>query len=207
LRGVAKSAETGRPAVQSDATRLATEVERLERELAAARRQMAALEALADLDPLTELPNRRAFERELARSIAYIKRHGTPAALLYLDLDAFKVVNDRSGHAAGDVVLKAIGGDLRRYVRASDVVARIGGDEFAVLLWNCDDAGASAKALVLEQEVARTAASHNGAPLMIGASVGATLLLPLDQPGAALARADAAMYARKAAKRRMPAAE
>src|SRR5262245_60144671 len=75
--------------VQSDAMRLAGEVERLERELAAACEQMAVLEARADIDPLTELSNRRAFERELARSLAYVKRHGTSAVLLYLDLDTF----------------------------------------------------------------------------------------------------------------------
>jgi diguanylate cyclase (GGDEF)-like protein len=187
--------------------RLAAEVERLERELAAARKQMAALETRADIDSLTDLPNRRAFERELARSLAYVKRHGTNAALLYLDLDTFKSVNDREGHAAGDAVLKAIASVLRRHVRASDVVARIGGDEFALLLWNCNEEHALAKATTVEQAIERTTATHKGRALTVGASVGAALLLPLDQPAETLARADAAMYARKAAKRRAPAAE
>ena len=130
---------------RSDAMRLAAEVERLERELAVARSQMAALEARADIDPLTDLPNRRAFERELVRSLAYVKRHGTDATLLYVDLDDFKRVNDRHGHSAGDAVLRAVASVLGRHVRASDVVARIGGDEFAVLLWNCAEANALAK--------------------------------------------------------------
>ena len=121
--------------------RLAAEVERLERELAAARSQMAALEARADVDPLTDVLNRRGFERELKRSLAYVKRYGPSAALLYLDLDGFKAVNDRHGHAAGDAVLKAVAMVLSRHVRASDVVARLGGDEFAVLLWNIDRGG------------------------------------------------------------------
>src|SRR5262245_14065263 len=74
---------------------LAAEVERLERELAAARAQVAELAARADTDPLTGIANRRGFERELKRSLAYVKRYGASAALLYLDLDDFKRVNDR----------------------------------------------------------------------------------------------------------------
>jgi diguanylate cyclase (GGDEF)-like protein len=192
---------------RSDAMRLAAEVERLERELAAARQQMAALELRADIDPLTDLPNRRAFERELGRSLAYVKRHGTSAALLYLDLDGFKAVNDRDGHAAGDAVLKAVASVLKRHVRASDVVARIGGDEFALLLWNCGEDNAIAKAWALEEAIGRTTATYRGRALAAAASVGAGMLLPLDRPAETLARADGAMYARKAIKRRVHAAE
>ena len=97
--------------------------------------------------------NRRGFERELKRSLAYVKRYGTSAALVYIDLDGFKPVNDRHGHGAGDAVLKAIAAALVRNVRASDVVARLGGDEFAVLLWNVNGANAAAKAGALEAAV------------------------------------------------------
>jgi len=193
----APQVEAARPRRRAAAMQLAAEVDRLERELAAARAQMAALEARADIDPLTDLPNRRAFERELARSLAYVKRHGTAAALLYIDLDRFKLVNDRCGHAAGDAVLRAIASVLARHVRASDVVARIGGDEFAVLLWNCKEANARAKALALEEAIGRTTATHDGVPIAVGASVGATALLPLDRPAETLERADRAMYQRK----------
>jgi diguanylate cyclase (GGDEF)-like protein len=183
---------------RSTAMRLAGEVERLERELEAARSRMAALEARADVDPLTDVLNRRGFERELRRSLAYVKRYGPSAALLYLDLDGFKSVNDRHGHAAGDAVLKAVAMVLNRHVRASDVVARLGGDEFAVLLWNIGEADAGRKALAIEAAIARTTATHAGATLSVGASAGAALLLPLDQPADVLDRADRAMYARKA---------
>ncbi len=179
--------------------RLAAEVERLERELAAARTQMAALEARADVDPLTDVLNRRGFERELKRSLAYVKRYGPSAALLYLDLDGFKSINDRHGHAAGDAVLKAVAMVLNRHVRASDLVARLGGDEFAVLLWNIGEADARKKALTIEAAIARTTATHAGATLSVGASAGAALLLPLDKPADVLERADRAMYERKAA--------
>ncbi len=200
-RAPAEGAKTAKRSKRSDAALLAAEVERLARQLAAARAQLAALEARADIDPLTELPNRRAFERELARSLAYVKRHGTPAALLYLDLDDFKRVNDRHGHSAGDALLRAVASVLGRHVRESDVVARIGGDEFALLLWNCDEANAVAKALALEASIGRTTATHEGVALGAGASVGVAVLLPLDEPAETIARADRAMYARKAARR------
>src|SRR5262249_40978215 len=138
--------EAAPPARRSDAMSLAVEVERLERELAAARSHMAELATRADVDPLTEVLNRRGFERELARSLAHVKRYGTSAALICLDLDRFKPVNDRHGHAAGDAVLKAVAAVVTRHVRASDVVARLGGDEVVVLLWHRSRAGGRAKA-------------------------------------------------------------
>jgi diguanylate cyclase (GGDEF)-like protein len=201
LRELVDGAKTVRRPGQTDAALLAAQVERLRQQLAAARRQLTALEARADIDPLTELPNRRAFERELVRSLAHVKRHGTVAALLYLDLDGFKRVNDCHGHAAGDVMLRAVASVLGRHVRGSDLVARIGGDEFALLLWHCDEANAVTKALALEASIGRTTAVHQGAALRAGASVGVAVLLPLDAPADTIARADRAMYARKAARR------
>jgi diguanylate cyclase (GGDEF)-like protein len=191
-------ADVPRRPARAAAMRLADEVQRLEQELAAAQRQIAALEARADIDPLTDVLNRRGFEREVARSLAYVKRHGTSAALLCLDLDDFKRINDRHGHAAGDAMLRAIAMVLMRHVRASDVVARLGGDEFAVLLWNCNAAEALAKARALEAAIAQTTATHAGIALSVRASVGAAALLPLDRTADALDRADHAMYARKA---------
>jgi diguanylate cyclase (GGDEF)-like protein len=197
--------ETSRPA-RSDAARLAVAVERLERELAAARTQMSALAARAEIDPLTDILNRRGFERELKRSLAYVKRYGTDAAVVFVDLDDFKLVNDRHGHAAGDAVLKAVAMVLTRHVRASDLVARLGGDEFAMLLWMCGEADAQAKAQALESAIGRTTATHAGSTLTVGASCGAAMVLPLDHPAELLERADRAMYARKAAKRGQRAA-
>ncbi len=136
--------------------RLVAEVDALAAQLEASRARIADLEARIDIDPLTDTLNRRGFERELKRSLAYVKRYGTSAALIYVDLDEFKPVNDRHGHAAGDVVLKAIAAALLRSVRASDVVARLGGDEFAVLLWNVNGTAAAAKAAALESAVYAT---------------------------------------------------
>jgi diguanylate cyclase (GGDEF)-like protein len=176
---------------------LVAEVERLQQELVAARARMAELEARANVDPLTEILNRRGFERELKRSLAYVKRYGVSAALVYLDLDGFKAVNDSHGHAAGDAVLKAVAMVLGRQVRASDVVARLGGDEFGVLLWNLSEADAREKALALEAAVGRTTAHHAGGTISVGVSAGVAVILPLDEPGELLERADRAMYARK----------
>jgi diguanylate cyclase (GGDEF)-like protein len=201
MRERAEGAMAPAPASRSTAMRLAAEVERLERELAAARAQMAELAARADIDPLTDVLNRRGFERELRRSLAYVRRYGVSAALLYVDLDGFKAINDRHGHAAGDAVLQAVAMVLTRHVRASDLVARLGGDEFGVLLWNLSEANAQSKARALEDAIARTTAAQAGVTLSVGVSIGAAPLLPLDQAGDVLERADRAMYARKAAKR------
>lgn len=198
---VPASIEPPRRPARSAATRLAEEVRRLELELAAARASMAALEARAEIDPLTDLVNRRGLERELKRALAYLKRYGTSAVLAYLDLDGFKSINDRHGHAAGDAVLKAVAMVLVRQVRACDLVARLGGDEFVVLLWNLDEADGVAKTLALEAAIARATATHGHAVLSVGASAGATMLLPLDTPASALERADRSMYVRKAGRR------
>jgi GGDEF domain-containing protein len=82
--------------------------------------------------------NRRGFERELARAISYVGRYGNPAVLMFSDLDGFKAVNDRHGHAAGDALLQAIARELTAHVRASDVVGRLGGDEFGLVMWNVE---------------------------------------------------------------------
>lgn len=184
--------------------RLAAEVERLSAELEQSRARIADLEAKVDIDPLTELLNRRSFERELKRSVAYVKRYGVSAALIFLDLDGFKPVNDRHGHAAGDAVLKAVAAALVRQVRASDVVARIGGDEFVVLLWNVSGPEATAKAAALEQTIYSTPVQWGSSTLVVAASAGVALIGALDAPADLLARADAAMYGRKAGKAGAP---
>ena len=188
--------------------KLAAEVDALAAQLEASRARISELEARVDIDPLTDVLNRRGFERELKRSLAYVKRYGTSVALVYLDLDGFKPVNDRHGHAAGDSVLKAVAAALIRNVRASDVVARIGGDEFAVLLWNVNGPDAAAKAAALEAAVYSTPVRWANADAGRRRVRGAGALGALDGTADVLARADAAMYARKDAPqaRREPAA-
>jgi diguanylate cyclase (GGDEF)-like protein len=190
-----------KPRTGSAAARLAAEVERLSAELAASRLRIGELENRVDVDPLTQTFNRRGFERALARSLAYVKRYRATAALVYLDLDEFKPVNDRHGHAAGDAVLKAVSAALLREVRAADIVARIGGDEFVVLLWNMTEADALSKAAALEKAVYATPLRWGASTMVVGASAGVTVISPLDTPADVLTRADAAMYARKMKRR------
>lgn len=176
----------------------------LRRKLKAARLRISELEAAADTDFLLEIPNRRGFERELARAIAYMKRYRASGALIVLDVDRLKPINDSFGHAAGDEVLKAIVAKLTRQVRASDVVGRLGGDEFALLLWNLSETDAKAKAAAFEQAIDELAFVFRGQSVTAGASAGIALLGPQSDAGRALEEADAAMYVRKAQRRHEP---
>jgi diguanylate cyclase (GGDEF)-like protein len=194
----AKKPRAAKPLACVTAALLAAEVKRLAVDLEASRLRISELETRIEVDPLTEVLNRRGFARELKRSLDYVKRYGASAALVYLDVDAFKPINDRYGHAAGDAVLKAIAATLVRNVRASDVVARISGDEFVVVLWNVSETAAAAKAAALEAAVYATQVRWGASTLAAGASAGVTLFGPLDSPAEVLTRADAAMYARKA---------
>ena len=176
----------------------------LRTKLKEAQRRVAELEAAADTDFLLEIPNRRGFERELARAIAYMKRYRASGALIVLDVDRLKPINDSFGHGAGDEVLKAIAATLTRQVRASDVVGRLGGDEFALLLWNLSGTDAKAKAVAFEQAVDELSFVFRGQHVTAGASAGVALLGAQSDPGRALEDADAAMYVRKAQRRHEP---
>ena len=162
---------------------------------------MAQLAARVDVDALLDIPNRRGFERDLRRALAYMRRYGAAAALIYLDLDRFKPVNDRHGHAAGDRVLQAVTATLQGNVRESDVVARLGGDEFGVLVWNVSESQAAAKARELETAVGATVVMQGKIPLSVGASAGFAMLELKDAPADVVSRADLVMYARKRGRR------
>ena len=192
--------------IPSELALLLAEIERLQASLKAEQARVKELEATADVDPLTGVFNRRGFDRELKRSLAYVQRYWTRAALVYVDLDGFKPVNDRHGHAAGDAVLRAVAVTLTASVRASDTVARLGGDEFALILWNLSEADAAKKAHALEAAISESRANVNGDEFSVGGSIGFAMLGPTDDPAKALADADHAMYARKAARKRYNAA-
>lgn len=179
-------------------------IRNLRSKLKAAMLRVAELEAAADTDFLLDIPNRRGFERELNRAIAYMKRYRASGALIVLDVDRLKPVNDSFGHAAGDEVLKAIAGVLKRQIRASDVVGRLGGDEFALLLWNLSETDAKAKAAIFEQAIDELSFVFRGQRVTAGASTGVALLGPQSDAARALEQADAAMYVRKAHRRHEP---
>jgi len=123
---------------------------------------------------------------------------------MFIDLDSFKTVNDHYGHGAGDALLKAVTRELVAHVRASDVVGRLGGDEFGVVLWRVEEAQALAKVRELEALIEGVSVAHGQARVQVGASVGTALLFPDATPGEMIGAADRAMYARKEERRRPP---
>jgi diguanylate cyclase (GGDEF)-like protein len=185
------------PPVQAALQTLLGEIDDLRSEVGRLKAKLVETEGLADRDALTPLLNRRAFLREVGRIRTFAQRYGAPASLVYFDLDGFKAVNDRYGHAAGDAALQAVALRLQANVRESDIVGRMGGDEFAVILAQADLPIAQAKAAALAAAIQREPIAFGDwtAPLHISHGV-AQISLDLD-PEAIVAQADAAMYAAK----------
>ena len=187
------------PRVRDAIMALMGEVETLRRELEQTRNRLEAAEKDADQDHLLPLLNRRAFVREVTRSIGLASRYGTPSSLVYFDLDDFKEVNDTHGHAAGDAVLAHFAATLLEHTRDSDIVGRIGGDEFAVILTHATQLLAHRKAAVLAETLSGSPAQWQGRHIPVGFSYGTFELLPGESADVAIARADEAMYAHKKA--------
>ncbi len=157
----------------------------------------AQLRTLADEDPLTGVANRRGLDRALSEALALALRHGHDGALVYIDLDGFKAVNDTHGHEAGDALLREAAAAMRARCRATDTVARVGGDEFAVLLPICTAEGAEQAAAALREALAGVRLERGRSTVRLGATVGITSFGPRAglTPDAVLAAADRAMYA------------
>lgn len=177
------------------------QVSALKAELAAAQARIDELQAWADTDFLLNIYNRRGFERDLDRSISYIRRYKATGALIVLDVDRLKPINDTFGHAAGDIVLKGVVAVLMRHVRSSDVVGRLGGDEFGLLLWNLTETDALAKAAALEEAIDRLTFVFRGHSVVAGASTGVALIDAAADAASVMEAADRAMYARKVMRR------
>jgi two-component system, cell cycle response regulator len=163
-------------------------------------RRYSDLEDLAYRDELTELPNRRGAARQIDVLISRARRHGHQLALLLIDADRFKAVNDRHGHAVGDVVLRELAARLRERVRREDVVGRWGGEEFVVALPETTPDGAAAVAESLRSAIAGSPIAADGATLDVTVSIGVAAWTgqELDE---LVSCADRALYAAKAAGR------
>lgn len=185
------------PAVRRALQQLLSEVDDLRGEVSQLKSRLTEAEGLADRDALTPLLNRRGFLRELSRVKTFAQRYGAQASLVYFDLDGFKAINDRYGHAAGDAALKVVAERILANVRDSDIVGRLGGDEFAVVLVQADPVSAEAKAASLARNLEREPLSFGEWTAPIGLSWGVAPLTNDLDPETALAAADAAMFEAK----------
>jgi diguanylate cyclase (GGDEF)-like protein len=182
-----------------DRDRLIEEISLLRGRVARLQERVEQLDQLAHQDSLINLPNRRGFMRELERLIARVDRYGLSAAMLFVDVDGLKIINDTFGHRAGDEALVQIANLLAKGVRHSDVVARIGGDEFGILLECSDVDAAHETAARLIDQISACEFLHDGEALPLSVAIGVGMIDALDTAEAVMERADEAMYRRKAA--------
>lgn len=160
--------------------------------------ELARVRLLSMTDELTELPNRRAFMRRLEDEMSRTKRYGANLALVIMDLDAFKSINDKYGHAIGDAVLCCYAEDILTTFRHHDLVARYGGEEFAVLLPNTDKAGALAALTKVRHQANNQVCSYDGTRIKVPTfSAGLALYIPGESANSFIQRADDALYSAK----------
>jgi len=178
---------------------LLDEIALLKGRIARLEEQVDHLDRLAHRDALVPLANRRGMIRALEAMIAQHERHDIQAAVLFVDLDGLKPINDCFGHEGGDAALIHVARQLLTGVRTEDCVARIGGDEFCILLDRADEASAIETAGRLANMVAGDDFLIDGQPVPLSVAIGLTVVERGDSPAAVLARADQAMYRVKVA--------
>ena len=166
-------------------------------EISVLKTRILDLEHAADTDPLVPVYNRRAFVREIKRAQTVMSRYDIPSSLIFFDLNGFKAINDRYGHGIGDDFLQKVGTILKSSVRECDMVARIGGDEFGVLLFKTEPQIAEAKAATLACRIAEHKIDMPTGSIQIQTSWGVSDCRPGDTVRSILDRADDAMYAAK----------
>jgi len=179
---------------ERDPAELLEEIARLRGEVERLEARVVELDRLAHCDPLVPLANRRGMLRELEKMIARHDRHGIPAAMLFVDLNDLKLLNDEFGHIGGDAALVHVAEKLLAGTRANDFVARLGGDEFCILLDHADKKSALETAERLVDSIASEDFLFEGTQLPMSVAIGVTLIEEGDSPATVLARADKAMY-------------
>ena len=181
----------------ADSDRLLAEISRLRSQIADLKKRVEQLDELAHQDTLINMPNRRGFMRALERFVDRAKRYDESSAMLFVDLDGLKMINDSFGHRAGDEALIQVAELLVGGVRRSDVVARIGGDEFGILLAHSDEEDAHDTAMRLTQLIAACEFTHDGKLLPLSVAIGVGMIRADDEPETIMAMADEEMYRRK----------
>lgn len=194
---VGSALETIRAAMQEQRAQLDAELAAMGRRLATLREELVEARREMAIDPLTQVFNRRAFDDALSQNVTLSTLSGQPLALLMVDIDHFKAVNDTRGHTVGDVVLRELASRIVRvFPRRRDFVARYGGEEFAVILPDADAETAPMLAARLLQAV-RERSFVDNPPLWLTCSVGYALLAKDEEPLTLLERADRALYQAK----------
>lgn len=178
---------------------LKAELASLRREIRLLRIANVELERVAICDTLTPLFNRRHFLTALYERINRAKRYDAASAVLFIDINRMKLINDEYGHSAGDFALVHAAQLVRAHIRDTDVAARLGGDEFAIILEEVDEAQAQAKAEQIDHVLRTTQCLYGKTELPMSASIGWTMVRPHDTVDALIERADANMYTRKRA--------
>ena len=178
----------------AEAEVLVREIERLRAELDKLETRVDQLDELAHKDPLVHLPNRRSFIASLERLIARAGRSNRPAAMLFVDVDGLKAINDTFGHRVGDEALMEIAKLLLTSVRKTDCVARMGGDEFGILLDHADENRAWQMALRIVETVVGSQFCVEGKCIRLSVAVGVGMIQPGDSSQAVMERADKEMY-------------
>ncbi|PCI50535.1 MAG: GGDEF domain-containing protein [Alphaproteobacteria bacterium] len=176
---------------------LMSEVDSMRKDLELAHRKISELEKLADQDSLLAISNRRAFVREMTRMISYSQRYGINSSLIYLDLNDLKKINDTYGHKAGDTALTHLASIIVKNLRDSDIVGRLGGDEFGIILPKADEKTARVKAQSLINTIANTPMDWQGKKVTLKVAYGIHPLMGHESADQALDKADQNMYAHK----------
>ena len=175
--------------VRSVVMQLTDRVDQLSGELDRAKRRTAELETLADEDVLLPVLNRRGFMRELGRTISFIERYQPLAALIHVHVVGLKAINESYGHEAGDAVLADVAARLKSTVRASDIIGRVAGDEFGIILWAATEREAMRKAGLLASQLAAQTVTDEGVHVSVRAIAGATAIHAEDTTKDILSRA------------------
>jgi len=181
----------------ADPQALLGEIEHLRSEVARLQSRVEHLDRLSCMDPLVPAANRRGLVKQLSMVLARHERHGVPAAMLFVDVDGLKTINDRHGHGAGDAALVHLTELMSSGVRKTDLVARIGGDEFVIMLDHCTLDVAVETARRLAEQVADSDLIFNGTALELSVAIGLAMIERGDTPETVLDRADQAMYRQK----------
>jgi len=182
------------PSVNLAVSALLEKLDDMNRELTRTKEALFEIERMVDVDVLAPIPNRRAFMRRLTWAITMQERYGHPSAILYFDLNGFKEINDQYGHAAGDIAIRHVSHLLANAMRESDFLGRIGGDEFAVIMYYADEEAARKRAARMVEKLERSPFLFNDRQIIISAAYGVHAIRQGEDAESALASADTSMY-------------